>query len=77
MRTYRWILLAGLVLMLAGWLAGLLLAGPDGTPPQAARLIGAFGQLAVVVSIAGLLAVFLVRKLMIRRTRPPQQGGGD
>lgn len=68
MRTYRWILVAGGVLMISGLLGATLFPGPDSGPREALRLIRSIGQLLLVVGAAGLLMVLLTRGVIQRRS---------
>lgn len=66
MRTYRGLLIAGVVL----WLVGGAITGFDSG-------VAWLGQLLAVIGAAGLVMVFVVRAVMKRRLRPPGDPGGE
>lgn len=70
MRTYRFVLLLGIVL----WVLGQVFSGFD--PSGATASMVWLGQLLIVIGLAGLAMVWLVRRLMKRRMHPPAGGGG-
>ena len=72
MRTYRFLLLLGLVL----WVAGQLVTGFDPSVGGAGGSMVWLGQLLIVIGLAGLAMVWLVRRLLKRRMQPPHGGGG-
>lgn len=72
MRTYRFVLLLGLVL----WGIGQIATGFDPSAGGAARSMVWMGQLLIVIGLAGLAMVWLVRRLLKRHMRPPDGGGG-
>lgn len=67
MRTYRTLLVAGVVLWLIGLLWSSLAADTQGVPSAVEWL----GQLLVVVGAAGMFMAFVMRKVIARRLRPP------
>lgn len=79
MRTYRWILLVGLVLVAAGWLGGLAAPADRGVTERGTSVPATLlllGELLTVVGAAGLLTVLLMRRVVARRLRAQPHSAG-